>query len=95
MEHIHIGHLIGAFKVAVLLFVVVVRWRINKATKALHEIVHRAHEPQEARERMKFYSVWSEGWYETPLICQRCEGPLEYDRKLHPFCPRCALDTQS
>jgi hypothetical protein len=48
MEHIHIGHIFLAVKVAVALVVVVVRWRINKTTKALHETVHQAYEPQEA-----------------------------------------------
>jgi hypothetical protein len=95
MDHVHIGHIFLAVKAAVVLFVVVVRWRINKATKALHETVHQAYEPDEARERMKFYSVWTEGWYETPLICQRCEGPLQYDRKLQPFCPRCVLEAHT
>jgi|RhiMetdeSRZDD1v2_1073273.scaffolds.fasta_scaffold2763011_1 hypothetical protein len=94
MEHVHIGHIFLAFKVAVALFVVVVRWRMNKGTKSLHETIHRVYEPQEARERMKFYSVWLGGWYGFPVICERCEGPLQFDRKLQPFCPRCALDTQ-
>ena len=47
MEHIHIGHIFLAFKAAVALFVVVVRWRMNKEG-ALHETVYRVHEPQEA-----------------------------------------------
>jgi len=87
----NIVHIILAVKVLVVISVLLVRWRFNRNVRELHETVHRVYVPDEAEERMRFYSVWMEGWYRMPIVWERCHGPLELNRDLDPRCPRCGV----